>query len=359
VVEQKKISVLVVDDSALVRKLLPHLLNSHPQICVVDTAIDARDARGKIKQLKPDVVTLDIEMPGMSGLGFLEKLMILHPTPVVMVSTLTKKGASASLEAMRLGAFDFIAKPQADLSRNIDAYREELHVKVLGAAVANIAVLANRAKRHLEDTPTVDRLPDVKISSASSLQPIIAVGASTGGTEAIAQFLQCLPANTPGMVVTQHIPGMFSSSFAKRLDDQSALTVAQAKHGDRVLAGHVYVAPGDAHLSLKQDGANFVCCLDSGPTVNRHRPSVDVLFNSVAESVKNLSVGVLLTGMGKDGAKGLLSMKEVGARTIIQDEASSVVWGMPGAAFKLGAAEHVLPLEEISERVLNVVSKLR
>ncbi|MEZ5597511.1 MAG: chemotaxis response regulator protein-glutamate methylesterase [Pseudomonadales bacterium] len=349
---------LIVDDSALVRKLLTHLLDSHPRISVVGTAIDAQDARAKIKQLNPDVLTLDIEMPGMDGLNFLGKIMTLRPMPVIMVSTLTSKGADASLEAMRLGAFDVFPKPRTNLSRELDSYRGELQEKVLAAAHANVRVLADRAKRHLGQTQTTRVLEDAPIAANSALQPLVAIGASTGGTEAIALCMERLPANMPGIVITQHIPGAFSESFARRLNDCSALNVTEARHGDRILAGHAYVAPGDQHLEVIRDGAHFVCRLNQGEPVNRHRPSVDVMFDSVARCARNLVVGVLLTGMGKDGAQGLLDIRQAGGRTIAQDEESSVVWGMPGSAVKLGAAESIMPIDHVAPQILTCLRSL-
>jgi len=345
------INVLVVDDSALVRKLLTHLLNQHPSINVIDSAIDAQDARAKIKKYSPDVVTLDIEMPGMDGLQFLQKIMALRPMPVVMISTLTQRGASASLEALRLGAFDCVPKPQEDLTRNLNVYRDELHRKVIAAASSNVKLLAARAARELQK-PSLLSFDDSQISSASALSPIIGIGASTGGTEAVNRLLCQMPPNCPGIVISQHIPLAFAKPFAERLDRDSKLSVALAVDGSRVLKGHAYVAPGDQHLEIVRQGPDFVCKLSDADPVNRHRPSVDVMFKSLAKSAKNRAVATLLTGMGKDGADGLLRLKEGGARTLIQDEATSVVWGMPGAAFKIGAAEEVLPLDDIAARVL-------
>lgn len=354
---KEPVKVLVVDDSALVRKLLSHLLDAHPEIEVLDTAINAQDARTKIKRYDPDVVTLDIEMPGMDGLSFLEKIMTLRPTPVVMVSTLTQKGADASLNALRLGAFDCVAKPKDDLSRSVDLYRDELHRKVLSASTANVAMLAQRAERTVKNND-VHRLSLGDIPSASAVQTIVAIGASTGGTEAINHMLRRLPADTPGIVLAQHIPEEFCPPFAERLNKCSAMSVAIAKEGERVLRGHVYVAPGNEHLRIEKEGPHFVCRLGDDDPINRHRPSVDALFESVADSARNRAVGVLLTGMGKDGAQGLKSMRDNGARTLIQDEASSVVWGMPGAAYKLDAAEEVLDLEVIPQRTLDVCVEL-
>ena len=354
-----KVRVLVVDDSALVRKLLTHLLGSHPDIEVIDVAVDAQDARAKIKALNPDVMTLDIEMPGMDGLQFLQKVMTLRPMPVVMVSTLTEKGAQASLDAIQLGAFDVFAKPRSDLARALEGYRDSLHRKVLGAASANVSVLARRAQRYTEQLSGGSTGPTLEITSASALKPIIAIGSSTGGTEAAAEVLSELPPNSPGIVITQHIPGTFSESFAKRLDACSQLRVKQAEQGDRILTGHAYVAPGDMHLKVRRNGAFFECELVDSEPVNRHKPSVDVLFDSVAEHVGKLGIGIILTGMGKDGAEGMLNMKNHGAFTMAQDEASSVVWGMPGAAVKLGAASQVTALPEIATELVGQLNGMR
>ncbi|MEM7098666.1 MAG: chemotaxis response regulator protein-glutamate methylesterase [Pseudomonadota bacterium] len=345
--------VLVVDDSALVRKLLSHLLNEHPELQVIDTAINAEDARAKIKLHDPDVVTLDIEMPGLDGLSFLEKIMTLRPTPVVMVSTLTQKGAQASLDALRMGAFDCVGKPKTDFSRDIKNYQTELHNKVLGAANANVAMLSSRARRNLETQGEYQQVT-AQFSETSSVQRVIGIGASTGGTEAISQVLQQLPANSPGIVITQHIPEAFAEPFAKRLNGLCALQVKIAQHGERVLMGHAYVAPGDAHLRIERQGPHFVCAIEHGEPINLHIPSVDAMFDSLAEVARNRSIGVLLTGMGKDGAKGLKAMRDSGARTLIQDEASSVVWGMPGAAHKLDAAEFVLDLDLVSKKTIEL-----
>ena len=359
----QRTSVLVVDDSALVRKLLSHLLDSHPTIDVIGTAIDAKDARQKIKALNPDVLTLDIEMPGMDGLTFLSKVMTLRPMPVVMVSTLTERGADASLQAMQLGAFDVFAKPKEDLAKSLDAYKDTLHNKVLSAAQANIAVLAARARRQVEvqasapSNQAVETIPNIPHASGG-VPPIIAIGSSTGGTEAVRQILERLPANVPGIVIAQHIPESFSASFADRLNACSLLSVKEAEDGDRIVPGSAFVAPGGRHLTVVKQGGHYQCALNDAEPVNRHKPSVDVLFDSVATHASKKALGIILTGMGKDGAQGLLNMRDQGAHTIAQDEATSVVWGMPGSAVKINAAKDVLPIGDIPKHLAQRIARL-
>ena len=353
----KKVRVLVVDDSLVVRKVLSHMLDQHDGIEVIGAAEDAQDARAQIKLKNPDVMTLDIEMPGMDGLSFLEKVMTLRPMPVVMVSTLTQKGADASLRAMQLGAFDFFPKPTHNLSEQLELFKDELHNKVLSAALANVNVLAGRAQRLQQPQQAVVPSPVVSTIKPSS-RCIIAIGSSTGGTEAITEVLTTLPENTPGIVIAQHIPAMFSQSFANRLDAACRLKVKEAQEGDEVTPGKVLIAPGSAHLKVEQRAGKWVCVLDDGPTVNRHKPSVDVLFDSVRNAAGDKAVGIILTGMGKDGAEGLLRLKEVGAETIAQDEASSVVWGMPGAAVKIGAADNIMALSDISKGMLDASARV-
>jgi two-component system chemotaxis response regulator CheB len=345
-----RIGVLIVDDSALVRRLLTDLLSSEPSIEVLGTAGDAYAARDKIKQLNPDVLTLDVEMPKMDGVNFLRNLMRLRPMPVIMVSSLTDHGASITLDALAAGAVDYLPKPKIDIAATIGDYRDLLIAKIKAAATARPrpflpapevpkrqsveAVLPKRAPRHFR---TTDR--------------IIAIGASTGGTEAIKAVLMGFEPDTPGVMIAQHIPKAFSAPFAKRMNDCCRMTVCEAEDGQQVLPGHVYIAPGDRHLMLLRDGARYICSLDDGTPVNRHKPSVDVLFRSVAQQAASNAIGVILTGMGQDGALGLKEMREAGAYTLAQDEASSVVWGMPGQAVAMDAAIKVLPLDEISGEV--------
>ena len=350
-----KIRVLVIDDSALMRKLLTELLNSDPTIDVVGTAMDAYVARDKIKKLKPDVLTLDVEMPKMDGLSFLSNLMRLHPMPVVMVSSLTEKGASVTMQALNLGAVDFVSKPKIDLAHSLDDCAIEITGKVKAAAQACVDTLLVNAT-----TPDVhhkDRNVPIRVKSASigrkyrTTDKIIAIGASTGGTEAIKEVLIRMRPDCPGLIITQHIPPVFSRSFADRMNQISQLAVCEAEDGQQILPGHAYIAPGDRHLLVTRDGARYRCKLDDGPAVNRHKPSVDVLFDSVAENAAGNAIGIILTGMGKDGAMGLKRMQAAGATTIAQDEQSSVIWGMPSAAIEAGGVDKVMTLLSISARV--------
>ncbi len=351
------IRVLIVDDSALVRKLLTEMLRSDPGIEVVGAAADPYAAREKIKQLNPHVITLDVEMPRMDGITFLENLMRLRPMPVVMVSSLTQRGADVTLRALELGAIDFVAKPKVDIAGSLVEYADELISKVKVAAGARVSarVAATRTVA-LEVNPR--RSADAVLPAASgprvlrTTDRIIAIGASTGGTEAIRETLAALPADAPAIVISQHIPAAFSRPFAERMNQCSAMSVCEAQDGQYILPGHVYIAPGDRHLLVERDGARYRCRLNDGPHVNRHRPSVDVMFRSVAQNVGPNATGVILTGMGDDGARGLKEMMEAGAHTIAQDEASSVVWGMPGTAVRLGAAHQVLPLQRLPEELL-------
>jgi two-component system chemotaxis response regulator CheB len=353
----KKIRVIVVDDSALVRKLLTEILNSDPGIEVVATAADPFQAREKIKQFNPDVLTLDVEMPRMDGVTFLRNLMRLRPMPVVMISTMTENGAEVTLEALELGAFDYIEKPKIDLSHSLAEYAEVIISKVKAAAGARVRALESRSSMKVEQRLTADAVLAKQAPRTTKLvttEKIVAIGASTGGTEAIKEVLCALPASAPGIVITQHIPAAFSAAFAKRVDGLSAMQVKQAEDGEQILPGHAYIAPGDKHLLVERSGARYYCRLNDGPPVSRHKPSVDVLFRSVSQNVGPNAIGVMLTGMGDDGAQGMLEMKQAGADNLVQDEKSSVVWGMPGAAFKLGAAEKAVPLSKIAEEILGL-----
>ncbi|MGD9843432.1 MAG: chemotaxis response regulator protein-glutamate methylesterase [Steroidobacteraceae bacterium] len=351
--------VLIVDDSALVRQLLTEMLNGDADLEVVGVAADPFVAREKIKSLNPDVITLDVEMPRMDGVTFLENLMRLRPTPVVMVSSLTQQGAEVTLRALELGAVDFVSKPTVDLVGTFQNYAAELIAKVKVAADANV-------NRYIGVTVTAAVTPKLSADavlakthgSRSMLrisERIVAIGASTGGTEALREVLSVLPADAPAIVISQHIPAAFSRPFAERLDRSSAMKVLHAEDGQYILPGHAYVAPGDQHLMVERDGARYVCRLSNGPPVNRHRPSVDVMFRSLAQKVGPNAVGVILTGMGDDGACGLKEMLTAGAHTIAQDQLSSVVWGMPGSAVKLGACERVEPLRKIAQTILDLV----
>ncbi|MGY6274964.1 protein-glutamate methylesterase/protein-glutamine glutaminase [Methylomonas sp. MgM2] len=346
-----KIKLLIVDDSALIRQILTQIFSTAEDIEVVGSASDPLIARDKIKALKPDVLTLDVEMPRMDGLTFLRNLMRLRPMPVVMVSTLTEKGAEATLEALALGAVDFVAKPKADVPDALLAYAAELINKVRMAANARIKALEIPAKSHLtgQSQASVRKL-------FKTTDKIVAVGSSTGGTEALKTIVRMLPANAPAMVVAQHLPLAFSESFSKHVSECGEMRACIADDGQLILPGHIYIAPGDKHLQVGRNGARYVCRLNDGPLVNRHKPSVEVLFKSMAENVGKNAIGVMLTGMGADGAKAMVQMRETGAINIIQDEASSIVWGMPGEAYKQGAAHYVLPLEKIAGQILALMN---
>jgi len=353
-----KAKVLIVDDSALVRQVLTEMLASDPALDVVGTANDPYEAREKIKSLKPDVLTLDIEMPKMDGVTFLKNLMRLHPLPVVMISTLTAAGADITLEALDLGAVDFVTKPQVDQMHSLEDYREEITEKVRAAASVNRYQLESAYARYAKnklgrDASSLPTHPSAAFGKQS--KQIIALGASTGGTEAIKEVLIRLPADCPAMVITQHIPATFSLPFAKRMDSVSEVRVHHAKDGQLIQQGNVYIAPGDKHLMIEKIGAKFVCRLNDGPPVNRHKPAVDVMFRSVLQTVGSNSIGVLLTGMGADGAKGLKALQDISVPTIAQDEKTSVVWGMPGEAVKLGAADQILPLDQVSAAIMALV----
>ncbi len=355
-----KIRVLVVDDSALMRKLLTELLNSDPQIEVVGTAMDAYMAREKIKKLKPDVLTLDVEMPKMDGLKFLSNLMRLHPMPVVMVSSLTEKGADVTMRALEIGAIDFVSKPKVDLAHSLDDCAEEItsKVKVAARACVNTMLRQKSAEPVRPSQLNNGATPGSEGGSGtySTTDRVIAIGASTGGTEAIKDVLMGLRPDCPGIVITQHIPPVFSSSFAERMNQCSPLVVCEARDGQQIRPGHAFIAPGDQHLSVIKDGARYRCKLDSNPPVNRHRPAVDVLFESVAETAAHNAVGVILTGMGKDGAKGMKRMHDAGAATIAQDEKTSVIWGMPHAAIEEGGVDHVMPLGRIARQMTELAA---
>ncbi|MBC7906541.1 MAG: chemotaxis response regulator protein-glutamate methylesterase [Rhodospirillaceae bacterium] len=341
-----RIRVLIVDDSALMRQMLTSILSSDPIIEVVGTAPDPLVAREKIKALHPDVLTLDVEMPRMDGLAFLEKLMTLRPMPVVMVSSLTERGADVTLKAMELGAVDIFCKPTDAVGTGMQAYARELIDKVKAAAHARV--------RPLGDRPQVATSKLSVTSIYKSTDRLVAIGSSTGGVEALRDIILALPADAPPIVVTQHIPPKFSASFAERLNNLAAVRVKEAVDGDRIVAGHVFIAPGDRHMAVRRSGASLVIQTYDGPLVSGHKPSVDVLFHSVAEACGSKSVGVILTGMGRDGADGLLAMHKAGAPTIGQDETSCVVYGMPKAAREMGGVERELPLSRIAEEILRL-----
>ena len=352
-----KVKVLIVDDSALVRQLLTEILSSDREIEVVGAASDPYDAREKIKKLHPDVLTLDVEMPKMDGITFLSNLMRLRPMPVVMISSLTEKGADITFQALELGAIDFFSKPKIDIAHGIEEYANVIREKVKVASKARVR--ARNTKISTDPVPkkfSVDAVIKKSFDRKHfrSTDRIIAIGASTGGTEAIKAVLMGLPADSPGIVITQHIPANFSGPFAERMNRSCDLEVCEAVDGQQILSGHVYVAPGSHHLLVERSGARYICKLSDGPPVNRHKPSVDVLFRSVAINAGANAYGVILTGMGNDGAVGLKEMQDNGAPTIAQDENSSVVWGMPGEAVKLGAADDIVALENIPGKLVKL-----
>ena len=341
-----KIRVLVIDDSALMRKVLSEIINKEPDMEAVGTAPDPIIAREMIRNLNPDVLTLDIEMPRMDGLDFLERLMRLRPMPVVMVSTLTERGSEAAFRSMELGAVDFVAKPRMGATNGIEDYAVEISDKIRAAAAARIGRLP------LASRPAVKSVQRPLPHRLTSTEKIVVIGASTGGTEAIKDVLVEMPADAPGILVTQHMPEGFTRSFAARLDGLCKVAVKEAEDGERVLPGHAYIAPGHSHLLLRKSGANYVTQLSQSEPVNRHRPSVDVLFHSAAECAGKNVIGIILTGMGKDGAAGMLELRRAGAYTYAQDKDSCVVYGMPREAVALGAVEEVLPLGAIAGAVL-------
>ena len=340
------IRVIVVDDSALVRSVLTEIINAEKDMQVVGTAADPLIAREVIRELDPDVITLDIEMPRMDGLDFLEKLMRLRPTPVVMISTLTERGSEATMRALELGAVDFVPKPRLGIKLGLDDAAREITFKIRAAAQAKVA-------RRLAPPPVLAvRHPAAMGSPRAGTEKLIAIGASTGGTEAIREVLMALPPDSPGIVITQHMPPGFTASFAARLDSLCQVRVKEAVHGERILQGHAYVAPGGRHLSVTRSGANYLTEVSDTEPVNRHRPSVEVLFRSVARHVGPNATGVMLTGMGADGAAAMREMRDAGAYNLVQNEESCVVFGMPREAIAAGAAHEVLPLSRIAPQLL-------
>ncbi len=334
----RRITVLIVDDSALIRQMLTSMLSADPNIEVVGTAPDPLTARTMIKQLNPDVLTLDIEMPRMDGIAFLEKIITLRPMPVVMISSLTQEGADIALQALEMGAVDYIAKPTSDLRVGLEAKGAEIIAKVKNAA--NARVMARKPIPKPAESSLLQRF--------KTTEQIVCIGASTGGVEAIREVICQLPPNFPGVLITQHMPGKFTTSFANRMNTITRVTVCEAEHGQRVLPGHVYIAPGENHLELGRSGANYICRLTDDAPVSGHRPSVDVLFGSAAKVASANAIGVILTGMGRDGAEGMLKLRQAGAMTFGQDEASSVVYGMPRVAFETGGVQQQAPLSKIA-----------
>lgn len=354
-----KIRVIVVDDSALVRSLLTEIINRQSDMECVGAAADPLVAREMIRELDPDVITLDIEMPRMDGLDFLSRLMRLRPMPVVMISTLTERGAEVTLKALELGAVDFVAKPRIGVADGLTGLSDPIVEKIRIAAKAHVrrhVQAAATAPRAGVATPAGGVTPVAAGPSALlgrlSTEKLIAIGASTGGTEAIKEVLTRLPADSPGIVITQHMPPGFTTSFAARLNSLCAITVKEASHGERILPGHAYIAPGGKQFRIDRSGANYVAVVEDGEPVNRHRPSVEVLFRSVALVAGRNAFGVMLTGMGNDGAKAMREMKDHGSYNYVQDEASCIVFGMPREAINMGAADEVLPLDKIAPALL-------
>ena len=335
----KKIRVLVVDDSALVRHLLSEIINRQPDMLCVGAANDPLVAREMIRELNPDVLTLDVEMPRMDGLEFLGRLMRLRPMPVVMISTLTDAGAEVTLRALELGAVDFVAKPRVGVAGGLSDLSRLIAEKIRVAATAKI-----RRVMGLEDKQKATINPLGRIST----EKMIFIGASTGGTEAIREVLSLLPADAPAVVITQHMPAGFTASFAARLHSLCHIAVSEATHGERILPGHAYVAPGGKQFRVARSGANYVAVVEDGPLVNRHKPSVEVLFKSGAEVVGRNAYGIMLTGMGGDGADAMRQMKDAGSYNYVQDEATCVVFGMPREAIAQGAAHEILPIGSIA-----------
>ena len=341
------IKVLVVDDSALVRSLLSEIIRNAPGFTLVGAAPDAFIARDMVKEFSPDVITLDIEMPRMDGLSFLEKLMSARPTPVVMISTLTEAGADATLHALELGAVDFVPKPKLGIAEGFREY-SELIIEKLEAA-ARVKVRASKKSVAHEANKSGEK---VSVSRLQSTEKIIAIGASTGGTEAIKEVLLQLPAAVPGIVITQHMPAGFTRTFAERLNKLTKLHVTEAKGGERILPGHAYLAPGGFHLLVVRSGADYVIKLSDAEPVHRHRPAVDVMMESVAIAGGKNVIGILLTGMGKDGAKGMLDIRNHGGYTFAQDEQSCVVYGMPKEAVNIGGVDKIVELSKMGDAIL-------
>jgi two-component system chemotaxis response regulator CheB len=343
----RRIRVLIVDDSALMRNLLTEILSSDPEIEVAGTAVDPVAAQEKILRLKPDLLTLDVEMPRMDGITFLEKLMRAHPMPVLMVSSLTERGCETTLRALELGAVDFITKPRVDVRSGTLDLADAIVAKVKAAAGARVRGRAAAGPRR--DPAPTGRQSGAAYALPNTTRKVIAIGASTGGTEALREVLTALPADAPGIVIVQHMPEHFTAAFAERLDALCRIRVNEARDGDTVLPGHALIAPGNFQMEIVRSGGEYRVRVFPGERVNLHRPSVDVLFHSCAQVAGRNAIGVILTGMGADGARGLLAMRQAGARTVAQDAATCVVFGMPKEAIAMGAAEEVAPLDHIAD----------
>ncbi len=348
----KKTRVIVVDDSALVRSLLAEIINRQSDMECIGTANDPLIAREMIREMNPDVITLDVEMPKMDGIEFLGRLMRLRPMPVVMISTLTEQGAEVTLRALELGAVDFVAKPRIGVAGGLSELAHEIVDKIRVAAVAHVRrTPAAPAAGARPAGPSEKRHLPTSFGRIST-EKLIAIGASTGGTEAVKEVLTKLPADSPGIVITQHMPPGFTKSFAARLDSLCQIAVKEAQDGERILPGHAYIAPGGKQFQINRSGANYVAVVDDSEPVNRHKPSVEVLFNSVAQFAGRNAYGIMLTGMGADGAQAMREMKDKGSYNYVQDEASCIVFGMPREAIAHGAADEVLPLQQIAPALI-------
>jgi len=355
-----KTRVVVVDDSALVRSLLGEIINRQPDMECIGAASDPYVAREMIRNLNPDVITLDVEMPRMDGIDFLSKLMRLRPMPVVMVSTLTERGADVTLKALELGAVDFVAKPKIGVADGLRLLAQDITDKVRVAAKARVHKLVTPgapAATSMSSTQPVRIAPPVANLGRLSTEKIVFIGASTGGTEATKEVLINLPPDSPAVVITQHMPPGFTKSYATRLDSLCRIRVAEAQDGERILPGHAYIAPGGLHLSVERSGANYIARVQDGEPVNRHKPSVEVLFKSAARVVGPNAIGIMLTGMGADGAKAMREMRDAGAYNMAQDEASCVVFGMPREAINAGAVQEVLSLKQIAPQLIEYLRR--
>jgi two-component system chemotaxis response regulator CheB len=361
--DKKRVKVLIVDDSATVRQTLAAVLEADPEIEVLGVASDPFMAANRIRDEVPDVITLDVEMPRMDGITFLRKLMAQRPIPVVMCSSLVESGSETLMQALEAGAVDIILKPKIGVGDHLKESRQQICDAVKGAAQARVGRRADRRPSGLVEGPAAKLTADAMLPApvgramARTTETIICIGASTGGTESLRLVLEALPADAPGVVIVQHMPEKFTASFAKRLDSLCQVKVKEAEDGDPVLRGHVLIAPGNLHTMLERSGARYYVSVKEGPLVSRHRPSVDVLFRSSANSAGSNAVGVIMTGMGDDGARGLQEMKAAGAFTLAQDEATSIVFGMPKEAIARGCVDRVVPLEAIAREMLLAASR--
>ncbi len=346
----RKIRVIVVDDSALVRSLLSEIINRQRDMECIGTANDPLVAREMIRELNPDVITLDVEMPRMDGIDFLGRLMRLRPMPVVMISTLTERGAEVTMKALELGAIDFVAKPRVGLASGLNELAAQIVDKIRVAAVAQVRRAP--AREPAAAGGAAPPVPSSALLGRLSTEKLICIGASTGGTEAIKEVLVQMPADSPAIVITQHMPPGFTTSFAARLNGLCQITVKEAVNGERILPGHAYIAPGGTQFHVARSGANYVAVVDDGPPVNRHKPSVEVLFKSAAAVVGRNAFGIMLTGMGNDGAAAMREMKDAGSYNYVQDESTCIVFGMPREAIAHGAADEVLPLTQIAPALI-------